>query len=115
MRWFLGLMLLMLLAWFVGTAVGIVPMDPSNALRSLPPDKIIEQGRSLDKRLAESTKRKDILPALVVEKKEVDNTRSALKSIEPTAAQYKEAQQLLACLDKREAELSDSPKPGLPS
>jgi tetratricopeptide (TPR) repeat protein len=70
----------------------------------LPPDKIIEQARSLERRMAESNKPKPITQIVLVEKKEVEQTTIALESIDRAAPQYTEAQMLLQTLKQRGAE-----------
>src|ERR1700730_1004999 len=79
------------------------PQSP-NPYISLSPEKIIEQGRSLDKRVADGNNPKLLnkhLPLIKVE--EIEQTRRALESIS-TGPQHDEAARLLKSLDKRDEE-----------
>jgi hypothetical protein len=75
--------------------------DPLNPYLSLSPDKIVEQGRQLDQKWAESNN-----PGhkgfIIIESKEVDQTRSALEAIEADSLQYAEARRLITNLMRHE-------------
>lgn len=75
--------------------------DPLNPYLSLSPDKIVEQGRQLDQKWTESN-----TPGhkgfIVVAKKDVDQTRSALETIKADSPQYSEARRLLTSFTRHE-------------
>jgi len=102
--------LIALALWVVGTKAGVIPVKPgttaSNPYLGLPPEKIVEQGRSLDKRLSESSNPNARRMAGVVsaEQEEIEQTRTALRSINKAAPQYREAQRLLAGYSQHEVE-----------
>jgi hypothetical protein len=66
------------------------------------PEKIIEQARSLERRMIESNKPKPLKDIVLITKDEVQQTRAALESIDRAAPQYAEAQKLLASIKKSE-------------
>jgi hypothetical protein len=102
--------LLVLALWVVGTKAGVIPIKQgettSNPYLGLPPEKIVEQGRLLDKRLFQSndTNEKRVDSIAGAEQEEIEQTRIALRSINKAAPQYREAQRLLASYNKHEAE-----------
>ena len=75
--------------------------DPMNPYLSLPPDKILEQGRALATKWSESN-----TPGhksfIVVTKQEDEQARSALRAIKPDMPQFAEAQRLLGSLQREE-------------
>jgi hypothetical protein len=83
----------------------------ANPYLSLSPDKVLEQGRSLDKRMKEANdpdpKRLNKLlksgQLRLIEKKEVDQTRAALESL-TSGPQRAAAAAILTSLNKREEE-----------
>jgi hypothetical protein len=94
--------------WVVGGIIALGAMghylaehDPLNPYLSLRPDKIVEQGRQLDQKWTESN-----TPGhkgfIVIESKEVDQTRSALEAIKADSPQYAEAKRLLTNLMRHE-------------
>jgi hypothetical protein len=113
-----GLLGFLLLALVFGTVSKDhpAPSPPTipaavNPYLSLSPEKILEQGRSLDKRMKDANnpdpKRFDKLlksgQLHLIEKKEVVQTRAALESI-TSGPQHPDAVRLLRSLDQREEE-----------
>jgi hypothetical protein len=79
---------------------------PPNPYLALSPEKIIEQGKSLERRYAEYAKpiQKPAKNVALIEKNEIEQTREALRRIGKSSPQFAEAQQLLASIDNDEAE-----------
>ena len=102
--------LIVLALCVVGTKAGVIPIKQgttaSNPYLGLPPEKIVEQGRSLDMRLSNNNNAnaKRINSIVLAEQKEIEQTRIALRSINKVAPQYREAQRLLASYNKHEAD-----------
>ena len=102
--------LIVLAIWVVGTKAGVIPIkqgaNASNPYLGLPPEKIVEHGRSLDRRLSQAndTDEKRVDNIAGAEQGEIEQTRIALRSINKAAPQYREAQRLLASYNKHEAE-----------
>jgi uncharacterized membrane protein len=102
--------LIVLALWVLGTNAGVIPIKQgttaSNPYLGLPPEKIIEHGRSLDKRLADAgnPNAKRINSIVPAGQEEIEQARIALRSIDKAAPQYREAQRLLADYSKHEAE-----------
>src|SRR6516225_4171856 len=100
--------------WVVGGLLGFLLLaliigSVSKDHPSLPPEKILEQGRSLDRRMKDANnpdpKRMDKLlksgQLVLIKKQEVAQTRAALESI-TNGPQREEAAKLLRSLDQRE-------------
>ena len=98
------LIAIVILLGVLGTA-GYLSL-PRNPYLGLSPERILEQGRLLDQKLVEDSRPKQITKQniVLIEKQEIERTRTALQSIERVAPQYEEARRLLANLDKHEAE-----------
>jgi len=111
-----GLLGFLLLALIIGSVSKDHPSPPTpstsaveNPYLSLPSEKILEQGRSLDRRMKDANnpdpKRMDKLlksgQLVLIKKQEVAQTRAALESI-TNGPQREEAAKLLRSLDQRE-------------
>jgi hypothetical protein len=74
--------LIILLVWSFGVGANIQKATTSNPYLNLSPEKVVEQGRSLDRRLAESSspKAKPTKDIALVGKNEIEQTRIALQS-----------------------------------
>jgi hypothetical protein len=114
--WVVGFLLMALIVGMISKNNHHSPQAPStsageNPYLSLPPEKIFEQARSLDRRMKDANnpdpKRIDKLlktgQLVLIKKEEVAQTRAALESI-TSGPQHEEAAKLLRSLDQREEE-----------
>jgi hypothetical protein len=78
-----------------------LPLTTTTAVSTVTASRIIEKGRALDERMAESNRPKPTPESPITTTAELNEVREELLNIEKIAPEYADAQKLLASLERR--------------